>query len=93
MKKISYGKQFIDNKDRTAIIKASKQNLITTGESVVKFEKKLSNYLKTKYSLVSNSGTSAIYMAFRGARLKSGDAIIMPSINFMLFTVSKILYD
>ena len=83
MKMISYGKQFIDQNDVLAVSKALKRNVITSGDLVEKFEKNLSNYFKSKYSTVCNSGTSALHLAFKAANLKKNDVVLMPSINFI----------
>ena len=83
MKMISYGKQFIDQNDVAAVSSALKKNVITSGDLVEKFEKNLSNYFKSKYSTVCNSGTSALHLAFKAANLKKNDVVLMPSINFI----------
>ena len=63
MKKIPYGRQFIDNKDKKSVVKVLFNELITTGSQVTKFEKKLNGFFKSKFSYVCNSGTSAIHLA------------------------------
>ena len=92
MKLIPYGRQYIDNEDIKSLSRSLKQNKITTGPKIKEFEKKINIYLKSKYSLVCNSGTSAIFLALRAIDLKKGDTIIMPSINFISsYNVSKML--
>ena len=93
MKKlIPYGKQYIDKSDLDSVVYALKQDKITTGPSVFKFEKKICNYTKAKYASVCNSGTSALYLAFKAINLKKDDIVIMPSITFVSsYSVSKIL--
>lgn len=90
-KKINYGEQFIDKKDTFSLVKSSKQKLITVGPQVKLFEKKISRYLKVKHSIVCNSGTSAIHLAFISINIKKNDIIIMPVINFIsAFNMAKI---
>ena len=92
MKLIPYGRQYIDNEDIKSLSRSLKQNKITTGPKIKEFEKKINDYLKSKYSLVCNSGTSAIFLALKAIDLKKGDTIIMPSINFISsYNVSKML--
>ena len=93
MKKIiPYGKQFIEKDDIIAVTKALKQEKITTGPLVEKFEKKISNYTKAKYALTCSSGTSSLYLAFRSTELKKDDIVIMPAITFISsYSVAKIL--
>jgi dTDP-4-amino-4,6-dideoxygalactose transaminase len=50
MKIIPYGRQYIDHQDIRLVSKALKEDLITTGSYVKKFENKINKYLKCKYS-------------------------------------------
>ena len=83
MKNIPYGRQYIDNQDIRFISKALKQDLITTGDYVKKFENKISKFLKVKYVASCSSGTSALHLALMSINLKKNDVIIMPAINFI----------
>ncbi len=92
MKQISYGGQYLDSLDISAVKKSLKNKLITSGSSVIKFENEINNYLKCKFSTVCNSGTSAIFLALKAINLKKGDIVLMPSVNFISsFNVTKIL--
>ena len=92
MKIIPYGRQFIDDNDLRSVNQALKKDKITTGQNVEKFEKKLENFLKCKYSIVCNSGTSAILLAMQSINVAKNDVIIMPTINFIAsYNVAKIL--
>ena len=75
MKIIPYGKQYIDKNDKLLVSKALSNNLITTGPYVKKFEKKLKEYLKCKFSYVCSSGTAAIHLAILSINLKKDDVI------------------
>jgi len=91
MKIIPYGKQFIDSKDISAVVKSLKEDKITTGPYIEKFEKKVSSFLKCNYTTVCNSGTSAIYLALRAIDLKEKDSIIMPAMNFIAsYNIAKL---
>ena len=92
MQKIPYGKQYIDNEDKKLVLKSLSNRLITTGPIVQKFEKKLQNYLKSKYSYVCSSGTSAIHLALLSVGLKKNDIILMPAVNFISsYNMAKIM--
>ena len=54
----------------------------TTASIVPKFEKKLSNYVGTKYCLTFNSGTSAGHAALLALNINSGD-VLVPSFTFI----------
>ncbi len=55
------------------------------------FEKKFADYHNKKYSLLSNSGTSAIFSMFEGIDLKNGDEVLCPVYTFHA-TVSPMMY-
>ena len=83
MKTIPYGRQDIDAQDIKFVSKALKQDLITTGNYVKKFEKNISKFLNVKFASSCNSGTSAIHLAYMAIDLKKEDIVIMPAINFI----------
>ena len=83
MKTIPYGRQYIDSQDIRLVSKALKEDLITTGRYVKKFENKISDFLKVKYAASCNSGTSALHLALMAINLEKDDVIIMPAINFI----------
>ena len=47
------------------------------------FEKKISNYVGAKKTIVCNSGTAALHISFRSINLKEKDVVLMPAINFI----------
>jgi len=83
MKIIPYGRQFIDKQDINVVRKALKNQLITTGKEVEKFEKLFSKKTGGKFSVSCSSGTSALLLAYLALQIKKGDVIISPSINFI----------
>ena len=92
MKIIPYGRQNINSKDIKFVSKALKKDLITTGNYVKKFEKNISKFLKVKYVITCNSGTSALHLALMAIDLKERDVIIMPSINFIaVYNMAKFM--
>ena len=92
MNLISYGKQFIDSTDLKSVKKSLKNNKLTTGPLTDSFEKLINKKLGNKYSVVCNSGTTALYLAFRSIGINRQDNIIMPAINFIAsYNVAKLL--
>ena len=83
MKIIPYGSQSINLKDIKNVSRVLRNDRITTGAEVLKFENNLKNYFNCRYVLTCNSGTSALYLALASIKIKIGDVIIMPSINFI----------
>ena len=92
MKLIPYGKQDINYSDKLSVHRSLNQDFITSGKSVSLFEKKITKILSCKYSVVCNSGTSAIHLALISINLKKNDTVIMPSINFVAaFNICNLL--
>ena len=92
MKQIGYGGQYIDDLDINAVKKSLKNKLITSGDSVTKFENAINNFLNCKFSAVCNSGTSAIFLALKTINLRKNDVVLMPAVNFISsYNVTKIL--
>jgi UDP-4-amino-4,6-dideoxy-L-N-acetyl-beta-L-altrosamine transaminase len=92
MKIIPYGRQYIDSQDIRFVSKALKEDLITTGSYVKKFENKISKFFKVKYSVSCNSGTSALHLALMAINLNKNDVIIMPAINFIaVYNMAKLM--
>ena len=92
MKFIPYGKQHIDVLDQKAVCKALVSEKITTGKNVNLLENKLANFFKSKYAIVCNSGTSALYISLLCLGIKKNSNIVAPSINFVaLYNAANII--
>jgi len=52
------------------------------GEVVRKFEKKMAEFLGTKYAVAVSSGTMALRLALAAAGVKKGDEVIVPAYTF-----------
>tara|TARA_B100000575_G_C23107562_1_gene639408 strand:+ start:221 stop:1375 length:1155 start_codon:yes stop_codon:yes gene_type:complete len=81
--RIDYGKQNIFPKDIFFTSKALKKKFLTQGNNVQLFEKKIKSFVKSKYAIVCNSGTSALHLALLSIEIKKKDVILMPAINFI----------
>ena len=49
---INYGKQFLDKRDISQVLKVLKSNFLTQGPEVKKFENSLKNYFGAKFCSV-----------------------------------------
>lgn len=63
----------------------------TVGEYVKKFEKKICSFLKVKYAISCNSGTSALHLALRVAGVKPNEEVIVPTMSFIA-TANSVRY-
>jgi dTDP-4-amino-4,6-dideoxygalactose transaminase len=89
---IPYGRQYIDNQDISLVSKSLRQDLITTGYYVKRFENKILKFLKTKYAVSCSSGTSALHLSLIAINLRKDDVIIMPAINFIAaYNVARLM--
>jgi perosamine synthetase len=79
---LPYGKQLIDEDDINEVIKVLKGDFLTTGPSVLEFEKSVANYVKAKYAVAVSSGTAALHMACFAAGITKGDEVIVSSMTF-----------
>jgi UDP-4-amino-4,6-dideoxy-N-acetyl-beta-L-altrosamine transaminase len=79
---IPYGRQYIDQEDIRAVLEVLKSDFITQGPKVDEFERALAEYCGAKYAVVFNSGTSALYCAYRTLGLQEGDLFITSPITF-----------
>ena len=85
MKKIPYGKQFIDTKDILAVKSSLSEELITTGKYVEKFEKELcqdfsffpdnkGTSISTSFSHIFQGGYSSGYYSYKWSEVLEADA-------------------
>lgn len=80
---LSYGRQVIEDDDVEAVCVALREEMLTTGPMVERFERAFAEEVGAADAVVCNSGTAALYMAARAAGLGEGDAVIVPSITFL----------
>ena len=72
---IPYGRHFIDDDDIKSVLKVLKSDFITQGPLVDIFSKSISEHLGCKYSIPTNSATSALQIAYLALELKEGDIL------------------
>lgn len=80
--KIFYGRQWIDDEDIRAVTDVLKSDYLTCGPKVKELESVLSGYTGAKYTVVVNSGTSALHCACIAAGIGEGDEIITTPLTF-----------
>ncbi len=79
--KISYGKNVYGSQEIKAVVDQLKKST-QMGASVNKFEDKIAKIFSKRYGLMVNSGSSAIMLAIKVLKLKKGDQVITPCLNF-----------
>ncbi len=79
---IVFGEPCIDDNFYKHLNSNLNSKWIGTGPLSKEFEKKFSNYKKTKYSLSVNSCTSAIFLSLKSLNLKKNDEVITTPMTF-----------
>lgn len=80
--KISYGHQYIDEKDIEAVVRVLKSDYLTCGPEIEKLERKLCQITGAKYAVAISSGTAALHAACYAAGIDKGDEVITTPITF-----------
>ena len=87
---IPYGRQFIDDDDKKAVLEVLDSDFLTTGPKVKEFEEALCKYTSAKYAVAVSNGTAALHIASL-ILLNPGDLVITTP-NSFLATSNSILY-
>ena len=87
----NYGQQNINKADISSVTKVLKNQLITQGQEVKKFENNLGSYFGSKYVTVVSNGTAALHLIGLSLGWKKGDIILSSPITFLSST-NSILY-
>ncbi len=76
---------YFSKNDFLYLKKCIDSTLVSTqaGSFIKKFESKVSNITKSKYIILLNSGSSAIYLALRSMDIKKNDEVLMPTLNYI----------
>ena len=80
---ISYGRQYLDRSDINSVLKSLKNNLITQGPEIQKFENSLKNKFGSKFCCVVSSGTAALHLSGNALGWKKNDVILTSPIGFL----------
>ena len=82
-KLLPYGKQFIDGEDIQAVIDVLKSDWLTTGPTVLEFEKQFADQVGASEGVAVSSGTAGLHCAVNAAGIGPGDEVITSPITFM----------
>lgn len=82
-KTFSYSKQYIDKDDIKGVIKVLKSDMLTQGPKILETEKKISNYLGCKYSVLVSSCSAGLHIACKAIGLNKKSRVITSPITFV----------
>lgn len=91
MRDIPYGKQWLDDRDVSAVVEVLRGDWLTQGPTIERFEKAIADYLGTRYAVAFNSGTAALHGAMFAAGLSVDDSLITSPITFVA-TSNSLIY-
>lgn len=80
---LPYGRQLIEDDDVAAVAAQLKDDWLTQGPAVARFEQALCELTGAKYAVAVSSGTAALHLACLAAGLKPGDTGITSTITFV----------
>lgn len=80
---IPYGKHHIDGNDIKAVTKILKGNNLTQGPTILNFEKAISKFVGSKYTVVVSSCTAGLHLASMVAKNFKGKNLLTSPISFV----------
>ena len=80
--KVPFGHIKISKKTRKLINKTLKENKVSQGENVEKFENEFAKFVGTKHAVAMNSGSSALIAALSVINKDDRKEIIVPALSF-----------
>ena len=89
---ISYGRQYLDRNAINSVVKSLKNNLITQGPEIKKFESSLKNKFGSNFCCVVSSGTAALHLSGNALGWKKNDVILTSPIGF-LASANSVIYN
>lgn len=81
-KTISYGRQWIDDKDIAAVTEVLKGDYLTCGPKITELEKKLCEVTGAGYAVAVSNGTAALHCTMLAAGVGEGDEVITTPLTF-----------
>ncbi|NQT33466.1 MAG: DegT/DnrJ/EryC1/StrS family aminotransferase [Candidatus Omnitrophica bacterium] len=83
MVKIPLSRPDITDKEIKAVVSTLKTPNLSLGPRLPEFEKKVADFIGTKYAVAVNSGTSALHLLVRALGIKKGDEVITTPFSFI----------
>ena len=80
---IPYSTQLIEQDDIDAVVEVLQSSHLTQGEKVAELEEAICDYIGTKYAVLFNSATSALFALYSSYGFGDGDEIITTPISFV----------
>ena len=88
---VPYFEPWITSQDKKFVMSSLNSRWLTNGPFLQKFEKIVSNFLKTKFAIGTSSATTSLHLSLRALGIKPGDEVIVPT-NTFAATENSVLY-
>ncbi|OUU21230.1 MAG: hypothetical protein CBB97_16595 [Candidatus Endolissoclinum sp. TMED37] len=88
MKKIKFYDPKVNSKSELRVYLREYKKFLLNGQFIMgneveKFEKKISIYIKKKFTIGVSSGTNALYLALKSLGVKRGDHVLVPCLSWV----------
>ena len=81
----------ITNADKSAILSALNQNLLTDGPKLKEFENKFAKFTGARYAIGVSNATAALQLSLKAIGIGKGDEVIVPDLTFVA-SINAILF-
>jgi len=82
-KRMGYGRQYLDEEDVEAVVRALKSDWLTQGSTIGEFENGLAQMFSARYSCAVSSGTAALHLSGLALGWGRNDVVITTPISFL----------
>jgi perosamine synthetase len=89
---IPIAKPSIDDQEIENVVHVLKSGMLASGEFVNNLENAFADYIGTSYAVTTTSGTTALDIALKAIKIKSGDEVIVPDFTFNA-TANAVLFQ
>ena len=83
LKKIPYGRHYVDEADVEAVTEVLREGWITQGPKLEEFERTIAGYVGAKYAVAVSNGTAALHIACGAAGFGPRDRVITSPNTFV----------
>lgn len=80
--KLPYGRQWIDDEDVAAVVRALRSDFLTTGPETEAFERALAEVCGASYAVAVANGTAALHCAYAAAGVEPGVEVVTTPLTF-----------
>lgn len=81
--KIPIAKPYIDKVDKKTVLMVLNSGFLSLGPKHIEFEKKISNYVKSKFACAVSNGTAGLHLAVKSTGLEENDEVITSPFSFI----------